>query len=256
MRFQKFQHHLINPRPLRFHYIKYEGRRAFALFMHNAERRIIAISDHLDSDLTFKDRIGVIQHCVHRMRGIPVACELENGAPRPDLAPAFRYWTTRSAAPFQGHGPPGSEVCGGTPGFQGSQGYDIARWITFEAGEVCISSLHCLLPIGRTPDALLQCPDAALDLATNEIDTERHAESWVGSGFKLPGEPMGIGGVSGIANYGLNPALPIDADQRHALLGEPRENVKEIVPEPSNKMMRDGSDRSPLKKRNVSLACG
>jgi hypothetical protein len=74
VRFHKPQDAAIHFRPLWLHHVENKCRRPLAALMHDAQRRIITCSDTLNSYLAFQDGIGIIQHRIDGMRGIPVAC--------------------------------------------------------------------------------------------------------------------------------------------------------------------------------------
>jgi hypothetical protein len=114
--------------------------------------------------------------------------------------------------------------------------------IAFQAREIGISTLHCLLPCGRASDAFLQCLDAAFHFASDQINAEYHVPFWVGAGFALPFEAIRVCRIAIIRRDGLHIALPINANERDVLLAEPCEHVERDTPAPikRNDAWRDG----------------
>ena len=69
-RLDEVQNGPINLWPLRLHEVKHEFRRSVPAFMHDADGWVVAISNRFDPQFAFKDRIGIIQNGVDRMRAL------------------------------------------------------------------------------------------------------------------------------------------------------------------------------------------
>ena len=59
MRFDEIQHGAIDLRPLWLHQIENELRRPVAPFVHDADRRVVAVGNSVDPNFAFERGIGV-----------------------------------------------------------------------------------------------------------------------------------------------------------------------------------------------------
>ena len=87
VRLHEIQHRAVDLRPFGLHHVEHKGRRSLPPLMHDALRRIEAFGDDLNSDLTFKHGVGIIQNCIDWMRRVPVARQLVKRRSRADCLP-------------------------------------------------------------------------------------------------------------------------------------------------------------------------
>ena len=67
----------INLGPLRLNQIEHEFRRSVSAFVHDANGGVVAVGNRLDPMLALKDRIGVIQDRIDRVRRIAIARQMK-----------------------------------------------------------------------------------------------------------------------------------------------------------------------------------
>ena len=118
VRLYKFQDASIHLRALGLHHVENESQRSVAALLHDAECRIVAVGDALNSDLAFQDAVGIIQHRINGMSGVSVARQFEQRRTRPDPVPTLRDWTLIYPFPLERHFSPCPEICRRAAGLQ------------------------------------------------------------------------------------------------------------------------------------------
>ena len=105
--------------------------------------------------------------------------------------------------------------------------YDL-RWVICQASKIFAGSLHRSIPGFRATKGRFESLHAALNFVRDEDVAKLQALAPVRSCLRLPCNAVAVRGETVAADDRDRSAGPINADQRHMLVGKPRKHIKLI----------------------------